>query len=458
MNIIRKPTTSPLERLSHSVRKALSDGRRYTQRVALSVMTAAGVSNISCGPGVFVPGLDGVAYELSCPLDPPLNDPDCDQILSEFDNCPYVSNISQADSDGNGVGNACEGDPGFLDPTVITVPDNPPLSPPTEPPFNPPDSPVEDDFYQEVEPNDTDEQANALTLVNDRVKVKGHLDNFMENHNPEDIFSFQSNAGDEYRINVFSSDIDFNIQAYTDGWHFCNDNGDETCSKTVYCPGPCSRTFTTPLSGTHFISIFGGVGNDSHTGNYEFTLERTLSNPQDDPIENPPEEPPIEPPQESGIMQGTYSGQYFCDVSLDAPLINYQEASSDTINNSFSFDENGSLLNATDEPVYVGQTFDCPRDCTGLVSIAEGVVVGGVNFFRFQYTTIRSGPATPIVNGQEYPTENLTRTSIVDFLLGQSENSTSLLFVQADRYDENVQSPPLGSWTETYDCEGTFDN
>lgn len=47
-----------------------------------------------------------------CPNDPE-NDIDSDGICGDTDNCPYVYNPDQADSDGDGLGNACDSPFGF---------------------------------------------------------------------------------------------------------------------------------------------------------------------------------------------------------------------------------------------------------------------------------------------------------------------------------------------------------
>ena len=53
---------------------------------------------------------DGICGDVdSCPLDPE-NDADGDGVCGDVDNCPDVYNPGQEDSDGDGVGNACEPD------------------------------------------------------------------------------------------------------------------------------------------------------------------------------------------------------------------------------------------------------------------------------------------------------------------------------------------------------------
>ena len=43
----------------------------------------------------------------ACPIDP-LNDSDGDGVCGNVDNCPLVANPDQADTDGDGIGNACD--------------------------------------------------------------------------------------------------------------------------------------------------------------------------------------------------------------------------------------------------------------------------------------------------------------------------------------------------------------
>lgn len=63
-------------------------------------------------------GLDLVPFTIALPA----TDTDGDGIDDDVDNCPSVSNPDQADSDGNGIGDACEGSTADLDGDGI--PDN----------------------------------------------------------------------------------------------------------------------------------------------------------------------------------------------------------------------------------------------------------------------------------------------------------------------------------------------
>jgi hypothetical protein len=79
-----------------------------------------------CGDVDVCPGFDdGVDVDAdgipdgcdACPLDP-LNDTDSDGVCGDVDNCPSIANPDQADTNGNGVGDACDAEPPAAVPTL----------------------------------------------------------------------------------------------------------------------------------------------------------------------------------------------------------------------------------------------------------------------------------------------------------------------------------------------------
>lgn len=70
---------------------------------------------------------------------PAPSDRDGDGVVDAVDNCPDVPNSNQSDSDGNGVGDACE--PVITPPVILPPPPVTPPQPPT-PPVTPPTPPV----------------------------------------------------------------------------------------------------------------------------------------------------------------------------------------------------------------------------------------------------------------------------------------------------------------------------
>src|SRR6185503_6196883 len=72
-------------------------------------------------PGTPAPPIAGGTF--GCPGLPPPPDTDGDSILDPFDNCPFIANPDQLDSNNNGVGDAC--DSSLIGPPGPTGPQGP---------------------------------------------------------------------------------------------------------------------------------------------------------------------------------------------------------------------------------------------------------------------------------------------------------------------------------------------
>lgn len=77
------------------------------KKIGLGLLTAIAVFSLAVFPFVF-----SVAVEAAPPS--PVQDSDGDGVLDDIDNCPLIQNPAQRDSDGNGIGDACEPDGGLL--------------------------------------------------------------------------------------------------------------------------------------------------------------------------------------------------------------------------------------------------------------------------------------------------------------------------------------------------------
>jgi len=93
-NLQAQPNNNAAQRMSNLENGVLS---QYRNRQAYSTVDAA---TFAFDRLVLIAEVDGMTKDLA--------DPDGDGIGNTFDNCPNVSNLNQADSDHNGIGDACD--------------------------------------------------------------------------------------------------------------------------------------------------------------------------------------------------------------------------------------------------------------------------------------------------------------------------------------------------------------
>ena len=131
---------------------------------------------------------------------------------------------------------------------------------------------------QEVEPNNSRETATQLTLTDDAIVVRGHLNLFAseeEDYDDYDHFSFSAQEGDVITANLSGRIIMLFYSHDDDTW----DNWDDfQYGSTCMCAftSSCTRTFTVPLTGVYGMwvsSDAGSYGPDDDI-NYQVTLNR----------------------------------------------------------------------------------------------------------------------------------------------------------------------------------------